>query len=371
MKRAFGIITKLDLCQTRTKYREHHVKTQSELEQNGFLHDNIFTVAANISLLEETKSDMDQLKQIKQRIHEYDSLLNGFNTCKQTLNDYIEYKLPQSRFRQVVNIAQQKISRYVQDALKLGQQLIPNDTGNLSFNDYIKQINAEKWNEIFHTERYKPVLAKASCWQKQTLAFKRNEFTDELTNYFQDQFEVRTKDIINEYHPIEQVMLEQHDIAVLQMNPYDCEIKEREKVVESMLQAIKYTSNELANYMYDKYVNELVKILNEICPEQGDLFQTSLTIEQCEIEVRTLVLRVAHPVILATIRWPHVYEDNRIEAAKQLARIAPTIAFNVHENSQTESNNNTKNLGKTIGIILEPAMATNKPMGVLMALFRR
>jgi hypothetical protein len=74
---------------------------------------------------------------------------------------------------------------------------------------------------------------------------------------------------------------------------------------------------------------------------------------------------------MATIRWPHVYEDNRIEAAKDLARIAPIIAFNVYENSQTGSNNNTNNLGKTVGIILEAAMTNNKPMGILMALFRR
>jgi hypothetical protein len=371
MKRAFGIITKLDLCQTRAKYREHYVKTQSELEQKGFLNEHIFTVAANLSLLEETKSDIDHLKQLKEHIKQYDSLSDGFNKCKQTLNDYIEYKLPYSRYRQIVNMAQQKIFRYVQDALKLGEQLIPINTEQISLDDYIKKINTEKWNEIFHKERYQPVLAKASYWQKETLALKRNECTKTITTYFYEQFQSYTEDIINKYHPIEQVMLEQHDISIFQMNPYDIETKEREKIVENMLQAVKHVSNSLAIFMYEKYINELEKILNDICPEQGDIFQSSLTFEHCAIEVRTLIARVTHPIIIATIRWPHVYNDNRIEAARELARIAPTIAFNVRENSQTESNENTQNLGKTMEIILEEVTTNNAQMGMLMALFRR
>ncbi len=371
MKRAFGIITKLDLCQTRAKYREHRAKTQSELEQKGFSNEHIFTVAANISLLEETKSDLDHLNQIKQHINQYDSLLDGFNKCKQIVNDYIEYKLPHSRFRQVVNMAQQKIFRYVQEALKLGQQLIPIDTEQTSLDDYIKQINTEKWNEIFEKERYQPVLAKASFWQKDTLALKRNECTETLTAYFYDQFQSCTEDIVNKYHPIEQVMLEQHDISIFQMNPYEIETKEREKIVENMLQAVKHASNGLAIFMYDKYINELEKILNEICSEQGDLFQSSLTFEHCAIEVRTLITRVTHSIIIATIRWPHVYKDNRIEAARELARIAPIIAFNVRQNSQTKSNGNTQHLGKTMEIVLEGVMANSTQMGILMTLFRR
>jgi hypothetical protein len=371
MKRAFGVITKLDLCQTRAKYREHRAKTQSELERKGFLNEHIFTVAANISLLEETQSDIDHLKQIKERIIQYDSLLDGFNKCKETLNDYIQYKLPYSRYRQVVNIAQQKIFRYVQDALRLGQQLIPIDTEHMSLDDYIKQMNTEKWNEIFDKERYQPVLAKASFWQKGILALKRNECNHSLTTFFYDQIQSCTEDIVNKYHPVEQVMLEQHDITILQMNPYDIETKEREKIVTHMQQAVKDASNELAIYMYNKYVIELEKILNDICPEQGDLFQGGLTIEHCAIEVRTLISRVTHPVIIATIRWPHVYNDNRIEAAKELARIAPTVAFNIRENSLTVSNDENHNLGKTMGIIFEEATTNTTQVGMLMALFRR
>ncbi len=371
MKRAFGIITKLDLCQTRAKYFEHRAKTQSELEQKGFLTEHIFTVAANVNLLEETKSDLDQLNQIKERVKQYDSLLDGFDKCKKTINEYIEYKLPYARFRQIINMVQQKIFRYVQDTLKLGEQLIPIDTEQISLDDYIKQINAEKWNEIFHKERYEPVLARASRWQKETLASKRMECTTSLKKYFYDQFQLSTENIIQKSHPIEQVMLEQHDISILQMNPYDIETQEREKIVQSMLQAVKDASNELAIYMYEKYVNELEKILNDICPEQGDLFQSSLTIEHCAIEVRTLISRVTHPIIIATIRWPHVYNENRIEAARELARIAPIIAFNVRENCQTESNEIPQNLGKTIGIILEDVMTNKSQLAMLMALFRR
>ena len=232
------------------KYSEHRAKTQLELEQKNFLHEHIFTVAANVSLLEETHSDQDQLKQIKERVHQYDSLLDGFNKCKQTLNNYIEYELPHSRFRQVVNMAQQKISRSVQDAIKVGRQLIPSDTEE-SLDSYIKRLNTEKWNEIFDKERYLPVLSKAAYWQKDTLAMKRYDCTKDLVKYFHGEFQVNTEEIIKKSHSIEQDMLERHDIAVFQMNPYDIETQEREKIVENMLQAVKYTSQVLANYMYD------------------------------------------------------------------------------------------------------------------------
>ncbi|UJR20177.1 hypothetical protein I4U23_023309 [Adineta vaga] len=347
MKRAFGIITKLDLCQTRAKYQEHRTKTQAELEQKNFLHEHIFTVAANVNLLEETKSDSAQLRQIQQHIDQYDSLLDGFNKCKQTLSNYIEYELPHTRFRQVVDMAQQKISRYVQDAIKIGRQIIPSDSEE-SLENYIKRLNIETWNDTFDNERYLPVLSKAAY-----------------------QFQIRTEEIIKENHLIEKDMLERHDIAVFQMNPYDIEAQEREKIVKHMLQVVQHTSQALANYMYEKYVQVLEKILNDICPEQGDLFQSNLTIEQCEIEVRTLVLRVTHSVIMATIRWPHIYRDNRIAAAEELARIAPTIAYNVYENSQQEPNSNIDNLGKTIGVIFETIMVNNISNGILMALFRR
>lgn len=78
-----------------------------------------------------------------------------------------------------------------------------------------------------------------------------------------------------------------------------------------------------------------------------------------------------HPIIIATIRWPHVYNDNRIEAARELARIAPTIAFNVRENSLTQSDQTNQNLGKTMAVVLEEFNTNNTQMGILMTLFRR
>ncbi|CAF1425241.1 unnamed protein product [Adineta ricciae] len=370
MKRAFGIITKLDLCQTRSKYLEHRAKTQIELEQKSFPREHIFTVAANVSLLEQTQADRNQLRQIKERVQQYDSLLGGFDQCKQTLHSYIEHDLPHSRLRQVVNMAQQKIARFVQDTIKVGQQLIPSETEE-SLEEYIKRLNTEQWNDIFDKERYLCVLSRAAFWQKDTLATKRYDCTRELIRYFQEEFRMDSDEIMKKVHSVEQKMLEKHDIAVFQMNPYEIETQEREMIVESMLAAVKLTSSKLTKYMYEKYVQELEKILNDICPEQGDLFHTTLTLEQCEIQVKTLVLRVSHPVIIASIRWPYVFKDNRIAAAEELARIAPTVAYNVYENSQQDPNNSMNNLGKTIAGIFESAMVTNVQNGILNALFRR
>ena len=267
-------------------------------------------------------------------------------------------------------MAQQKIARFVQDAIKVGQQLIPSETEE-SLEEYIKRLNTEQWNDIFDKERYLTVLSRAAFWQKDTLATKRYDCTKELIRYFQEEFQMDSDAIMKRVHSVEQKMLEKHDIAVFQMNPYEIETQEREMIVESMLAAVKLTSSKLTKYMYEKYVHELEKILNDICPEQGDLFHTTLTLEQCEIQVKTLVLRVSHPVIIASVRWPYVFKDNRIAAAEELARIAPTVAYNVYENSQQDPNNSMNNLGKTIAGIFESAMVTNAQNGILIALFRR
>lgn len=367
MKRAFGIITKLDLCQTREKFLEHRRKCQLELEQEGFLPEQIFTIAANLTLLEETRADMNHLNQIKQQIQRYDSLLDGFKKCKQALNHHIEFQLPYVRFRQLTTLIQQKIFRFAQDALKLGQQLIPIDSKENSLDEFLKHINNEKWNEIFENERFHPTLARASSWQKENLALNRYECTKNLNDYFHKQFRMCVAEILNKTHPIEQVMLETHDISVFQMNPYDIETREREKIVQSILQSVKDASNLLAVHLYERYVTELEKLLNNICPEQGDLFQSNLTIEHCAIEVRTLISRSTYPIILASIRWPHIYKDNRIEAARELARIAPAIAVNIRENAQE----NSKTLAKTIGMIFEEIMNNKSQMSMFVALFRR
>lgn len=373
MKRAFGIITKLDLCQTRSKYLEHREKTRAELEQKGFLAEHIFAVAGNVTLLEDTRSDPDQLATIKERIRTYDNLLEGFHRCKRTLNDYIEYDLPFSRYRLLMNIAEQKVSRCVEDALRLARQLIPIDLSKIAFDEYLQQINAERWNDIFDQERYQPVLARAAFWQKQTLALKRKECTTTLTNYFFDRFQSTTEEINDQDHHIEQWMLEEHDVAVFQMNPHEIDTRERGKIVLQMFQAVKNASDQLSIFMFETYLSELEKILNGICPEHGHLFQTDLTGERCAIEVRTLIVRVTHPLILATIRWPHLFHDNRWEAVKELTRLAPNIAFNVLENNLTTALNGSDapNLAKAIDKVLDEIKSKNKNNEILFALFRR
>jgi hypothetical protein len=81
MKRAFGIITKLDHCQTREKFIEHRDKSCLELEQKGFPRKNIYVVSAYLALLEETRSDTSQLQQSKERIATKHSSSTGALDC--------------------------------------------------------------------------------------------------------------------------------------------------------------------------------------------------------------------------------------------------------------------------------------------------
>ncbi|CAF1388428.1 unnamed protein product, partial [Didymodactylos carnosus] len=57
---------------------------------------------------------------------------------------------------------------------------------------------------------------------------------------------------------------------------------------------------------------------------------------ECTIETRALIRRIARPVINATLRWPHDFEDCRTEAAKELARVIPLLTFKVCDN-ETQS----------------------------------
>ena len=173
MSRAFGIITKLDLCPTRAKFSEHQRKTINELTQRGFSSDKVYPVCAHVSLLEEIGTDLEQLNKTKERIREFEGLSEGFDNCKQALNRFIEHDLPYSRLRQVTSLTKQKIVRYVHEALELGSRLMPTNTDQTAMNDYIKQIKSEQWENIFNNERYGPTLNRAARWQKESLVLNR------------------------------------------------------------------------------------------------------------------------------------------------------------------------------------------------------
>ncbi|CAF1207207.1 unnamed protein product [Adineta steineri] len=376
MKRAFGIITKLDLCPTHTKFVEHKKKTIGELRQNGFLQEKIHCICAHISLPEGKNTNVNDLRKVKDHIAQFDTLSQGFDECKQVIKQYIEHDLPNTRLRQVLSIARQKIVRCVDEALTLGRQIIPIDTeqSDVSFDDYIKRVNSESWNDIFTNERYEPVLRRAAHWQKYKLVIERQECTNGLKNYFKQRFQECTQEIVDKEHPIEEIMIGRHDIALLQMNPYGIETDEREKITSDMLKAVAHASDELAAYMYDTYINELETILNGICPEQENLFQTTLTQKHCSIELQTLVRRTAHPIIMATLRWPYIYEQNRIEAGEELLRVSPMIAFNIHEgdykNGLAISNNGLLILKETFRKIFEAYTSNDSPMALVANLLR-
>ena len=57
MQRAFGVITKLDLCLTPTTYRDHYKKTYDELIEKRFNPGHIYTACARIQLLKENSEE--------------------------------------------------------------------------------------------------------------------------------------------------------------------------------------------------------------------------------------------------------------------------------------------------------------------------
>ncbi|CAF1213532.1 unnamed protein product [Didymodactylos carnosus] len=182
--------------------------------------------------------------------------------------------------------------------------------------------------------KYNPVhghRCSGGPWRKKTIALNRDQLADDMVEFFYKRIITYTGHIMNQQHDIERKTLESFAISLFQMNPYRIETIERAEIAEAMTRAVQRSSNELASYLYDKYVCALQRILNGIC-STSNLFHTNLTEDKCKIETTALILRVSRPIIIATIRWPHVFIDNRIEAATELTRIAPSIIFDLCEN---------------------------------------
>ncbi|CAF3599998.1 unnamed protein product [Rotaria sp. Silwood2] len=138
-------------------------------------------------------------------------------------------------------------------------------------------------------------------------------------------------------HPIAQIMSQTYGYTKLQLNSHLPDNEQREKLSFQLEKIVDKTSNDLAEYFYHHYVCQLEDILNEISPEEKDLYRTRLSLEKCKYETQTLILRVSRPVIMATLRYSHLDLSCKRQAISELIHIAPIVAYRI-ANAEEEDN---------------------------------
>ncbi|CAF3640013.1 unnamed protein product [Rotaria socialis] len=329
MQRAFGIITKLDLCQTLAKYQEHYEKASTELKYKYFKPEHIYAACARIQILDE---NTEEFRVIASKLHSFgDDLEQGFERSKEGLNRFIEYELPKTHLRQLVDLGRTRLGRYVLERLaKIKEkELLPQNPSMMPIDEFIKQQNKANWDQVYYENIFQPVFAKANYWHAIIVTKERTKFIDDAKRKFHDLFLDLTKDFLKCTHQIEQLMFEAHGFTKLQLNAHPTDNSVREKLSIELEKIVDQTSDTLAKHFYHQYICELENILNDICPQLKDLYRTKLTLEKCTNETHALILRVCRPVIMATLRFSHLDLSVKQDAIRELIYIAPTVAFNI------------------------------------------
>ncbi|CAF1409497.1 unnamed protein product [Adineta steineri] len=346
MKRAFGIVTKLDCCHTPHQFNERSTKARQELVDKGFKEDHIFAVC---SIMNHSKEKFEEHQTIINKIRHFDDLQNGFQHSKEALNRFIEFELPKTHLNQLIDLGCNKLGRYAIEGQSNAKNLFPpgiNPDDETSCHDYYKQETDEKWDEIYHRDFFQPTFDKANIWQKRMLVLQRIQFIEEVKRRFNESFDSLTKSFIECPVDMHNEMMKQYSYTALHSTSQPIDDRLREDLSFKLETFVSQTVNTLARYLYDEYVNKLERILNEISPEENDdLYRTQrLSYDICKHEIRAIVLHTCRPIITATLRFSHSDKDCRCSAVNELIRIAPAIACHLCEVNSSTSESVTTNL---------------------------
>ncbi|UJR11491.1 hypothetical protein I4U23_015671 [Adineta vaga] len=334
MQRAFGIITKLDLCQTSDNFKEHYRNSYNELIDKGFQPEHIFVTCSRLQLLDR---NCEEYRIIDSKIRNFgDGLNDGFERSKEALNRFIEFELPKTHLKQLIDIGRMRLVRPVSERIDQihEKQLLPANLADMSIDDYIKQQKIESWDRVYDEKIFKPAFAQANSWHGKIITKERALFAEKVKEHFHNSFLDRTHDFLKSTHPIEQIMLETYGYSKLQLNVHPTDNQERERLSFELEKVIDETSNVLAEYLYHHYVCGFEDILNAVCPHLKDLYRPKLTLEKCLNETHALILRVARPIIMATLRYSHLDLPVKHDAIKELIYIAPIVASNIAHNQK-------------------------------------
>lgn len=370
MSRAFAIITRLDLCQTSTIYRDHLEKTSNELIEKHFRPERIYVACPRIQIIDKNS---EEYRVIERKLRTFgDEIFHGFQQSKEGLNHFIEYDLPKTHLKQLADMGKLRLARYVVERLdKMKEkQLIPQNLGSMSIDDYIKQQNRENWDQIYEKNIFQPAFEQANAWHATIVTKERANFIEDIKQKFRETFLDLTVEFSQRTFPVEQRMLERYTPSKLQLNAHPIDTEIRERLCVDLEKIVDKTSIILAEHLYHKYVCELENILNNVCPQMKDLYRTKLTLDRCTYEIYALVMRVCRPLIMAALRYSYLDTNVRKDAINELTYLAPGIAYNIANSANHDTNGDL--LGSQIRASAE-SLADSKEMAttIITALFRK
>ncbi|CAF0823167.1 unnamed protein product [Adineta ricciae] len=329
MERAFGIITKLDLCQTSDTFKEHYRNSHRELIEKGFKPEHIFCTCSRLQLLD---PNCEEYRVIEYKMKNFGEGLNdGFKRSKDALNRFIEFELPKTHLKQLIDLGRMHLTRPVAERLEKikEKQLLPVNLADMSIDDYIKQQKTESWDGVYEKNIFNPAFAQANSWHTKVVTKERAKFANTVKQKFHDSFIDRTQSFLQTTHPIEDIMCEQFEYSKLQLNVHPTDNTERGKLSVELEKIVDDTSNYLADYFYREYICGFEVIINNVCPFLKDLFRTQLTLDKCLNETHALILRVARPMIMAALRYSYLDLPVKRNAIQDLIYISPTAAANI------------------------------------------
>ncbi|CAF4051680.1 unnamed protein product [Rotaria sp. Silwood2] len=329
MERAFGIITKLDLCQTAEKYQEHYMKAAQELLDKNFKSERVYAACPRLQTL---NPGSEEFRVIDHKVHHFgEELANGFENSKHGLKNFIEFELPKTHLKQLFDIGRMQLTRLVLERLQRikEKQLLPENIMKMSIDDYVKEYNIEKWDELFREHIFSPMCRRAHTWHTTVITKERSKFLAGVKKNFYNTFMERTKQFMERRHPVEDMIFEMPNYAKIHLNTHPIDNSERESLCAELEKIVDKSSDILAEYFYHQYICQFENILNEVCPQLRDLFRSKLTIEKCRNETHALVLRVCRPIIIAALRFSHTDLEPKRDAIRCLINCAPIVAFRV------------------------------------------
>jgi len=333
MERAFGIITKLDLCQTSGIYQDHYDTAYTELTEKKFKPEHIYVACPRMQIID---PNSEEYQTISRKLKSYgNNSIDGFERSKEGLNKFIEYELPKTHLKQLVELGRMRLARLVLERLDQikEKQLLPQNLADMSIDEYIKQQKTESWDQVYTENIFQPAFAKANHWHTTIVTKERTKFIDDVRQKFHDAFLDFTHKFLQTVHEIERLMFEEHGYSKLQLNSHPTDNKVREELSIKLEKIVDETSDVLAKHFYHRYICGLETILNDVCPHLKDLYRTKLTLEKCTNETHALILRVCRPIIMATLRYSHLDPAVKQDAINELIYIAPTVAFNIANSS--------------------------------------
>jgi len=287
----------------------------------------------NIAFTQEEKKTFDILIW---KLKQYQGLAEGLWNAKEAIKYSVKHELPHKRLNQSIEIAEKKMLPLAIRGINRGRSIIPHNVNDEeTLDNQIDSGNIVQWGMIFESERFKPIITSATVWKSKTLIFQRVEENIKIRDKY---IELLTKnfqsDNLSLSNNIEDLMLSNSQNSGFQLNHIPTEIEERAKLTDEYIYCTEKGATDLADYLFETYVEIFLQKLSEICREDPLIFKPSYNRDMMRLEVITLVRRVSVPLIRAILLWPHEPSVPKLSAVKELTRVNPWISLKIDRDPQ-------------------------------------